>query len=165
MHCGRAGKKRVFKIRCFNRKSGHKKIVRSLNLQLATIMARNLIAAVLLLAAIAGIAAQTADDGFAAPVMAETPAAQPGPMLINIEEPVPISVTEAPVAPAPLPSKPAFDANLLVKPEDITATMAFLDTVFKTDANVQQACLPQKIMVSAMSNLLVIIIPNQLTVV
>lgn len=129
-------------------------------------MGRNLIAAVLLLAAFAGIAAQTPTDGMmevAAPVMAETPTDQPDPTVVIPTEPVAAPAAAVPVAAAPLPSKPTFNENLLVTPEEVTATMAFLDTVFKTNPNVQTACLPEKIMVSAMRNLL--LIPNHLAVV
>jgi len=128
-------------------------------------MARNLFALLLLLAAIAGIAAQDGAVEGLDPATGEVPVAQPDPVVVSIDEPVPIAVTDVPVASAPLPSKPAFDPNLLVKPEDVTATMAFLDTVFKANPNVQEACLADKIIVSAIADLLIFVIPNHLAVV
>jgi hypothetical protein len=105
-------------------------------------MARNLIATVLLLAAIAGINAQ---EPTVMPIMAVTPVAQPQPMPIAAGPGVPLPAPV--VAAAPL-DRPSFDPNLLVKPEEVTATMAFLDTVYKANPNVQTACLADKIMVS-----------------
>jgi hypothetical protein len=118
-------------------------------------MARNFIAAVLLLAAIAGINAQTAPTVSVMPV-AETPTTMPGPMVISAGPGAPMAAPVAVVpAAAPLPTREPYDPNLLVKPEEVQATMAFLDTVYKANPNVQTACLADKIMVSKSSHLLI----------
>ncbi len=108
-------------------------------------MSRLSITAVLLLAAIAGSYAQTEMPAVINTSMPTLISAGPS------AAPVPVttgSVTAPlPVAAPPL-SRPTQDPNLLVKPTEITATMAFLDTVYKTNPNVQTACVADKIMVS-----------------
>lgn len=117
-------------------------------------MARNFIAAVLLLAAIAGINAQTPT----APVMDTTTTTMPQVMVPSAGPTVPVAapVAAMPVAAAPVPSKPAFDPNLVVKPEEVKATIAFLDSVYKANPNVQTACVADKIVVSTLNIIFVI---------
>jgi hypothetical protein len=109
-------------------------------------MSRLSLTAVLLLAALTGSYAQEAT---AMPPVVNT--AMPTPIAgVPTAAPVVAGPVAAPmpVAAAPMPiSKPTFDPNLLVKPEEVTATMAFLDAVYKANPNVQTACVADKIMV------------------